>query len=108
MPALNCCGSRDKATDISPSPPHQQGAQSVVPPFSGELNVDEELKLSHENFKQTVGDFFKDKHMTPLIQLTATPPYPTPHLLAQFASKAYTDYKNERLTQYEMRLNFIR
>jgi len=73
--------------------PDQQGAQSVVPPFSGELNVDKELKLSHENFKQTVGDFFKDKHMTPLIQLTATPPYPTPDVLAQFASKAYKDYK---------------
>jgi len=28
-------------------------------------------------------------------QLKATPPYPTPHVLAQFASMAYRDCKQE-------------
>ena len=93
MAALNYFGSKDKATEILPSHPDQQGGQSALPPFSGELSVDEELKLSHENFKQTIVDFFKDKHITPLSQLTATPPFPTPHVLAQFASKAYRDHK---------------
>ena len=71
----------------------QSAGLSEVPPIAQSLNVDEELKLSHEDFKQTINDFFKDKHITPLSQLTATPPFPTPHVLAQFASKAYTDYK---------------
>jgi len=88
-----------------PSHPDQQGGQSDVPPFSGELSVDEELKLSHENFKQTIDDFFLDKNITPLSQLKATPAFPTPHVLAQFASKVYTDYKRrETDAQYETRL----
>jgi hypothetical protein len=42
---------------------------------------------------------------TPLSQLTATPPFPTPHILAQFASNAYTDYRRrETDTEYETRL----
>jgi hypothetical protein len=88
MPALNCFGSKDKATESLPPHPDQQREQSALPPFSGELSVDEELKLSHENFKQTIDDFFLDKDITPLSQLTPTPAFPTPHVIAQFASKA--------------------
>jgi hypothetical protein len=76
-----------------PSHPVQQSEQSVLPPFSGELSVDEKLKLSHDKFKQTIDGFFEDKNLTPLSQLTTTPPFPTPHVLAQFAFKAYTDYE---------------
>jgi len=72
---------------------YQSAGQSEVRPVSQSLNVDEELKLGNENFKETINDFFKDKHITPLSQLTATPAFPTPHVLAQLASKAYTDYK---------------
>ena len=103
MPILNNSGSKDKATENFQL---HHGQQSVLPPFSGELSVDENLKLSHENFKQTLDDFFKDKNLTPLSQLTATPAFPTPHVLAQFASKAYKDYEEEEDTdaQYETRL----
>jgi len=77
-----------------------------VPPFSENLIVDKKLKLSHENFNQTIDYFFSDKNITPLSQLTATPNFPTPHLLAQFASKVYTDYKTgETDAQYEIRLD---
>jgi hypothetical protein len=76
-----------------------------LPTFSGELSVDEKLKLSHENFKQTIDHFFKDKSVTPLSQLTAKPAFPTPHVLAQFAYKTYTNYKKrETDAQYETRL----
>ena len=78
---------------------------NVLPPFSENLGVDAKLKLSNEDFNQTIYDFFKDQTLTPLSQLTATPPFPTPHMLAQFASKAYTDYeKQETDEQYERRL----
>jgi hypothetical protein len=81
------------------------GEQSVLPPFSGELNVDKELKLSRENFEQSIVSFFTGKVVTPLSQLTSTPAFPTPHVLAQFASKVYTDYKkHETDAQYEKRL----
>ena len=72
---------------------------SVLQLFSGEFMVDEEIILSCENLNQSIEDFFKHKNITPLSQLTATPPFPTPYVLAQLASKAYTDYKKyERLT----------
>jgi len=106
MSVLNWFGSKGKETETVPSHSDQQSEQSVLPPFSGELSVDEELKLSDENFKQTIDDFFKDKHITPLSQLTATPDFPTPYVLAQFASKSYTDYKKrETDAQYETRLD---
>jgi hypothetical protein len=69
-----------------------------LPPLSGELRADEELKLSKENFKETIGDFFKEKNISPLSQLKASPPFPTPHMLAQFAFKSYRGYKIERMT----------
>jgi hypothetical protein len=76
-----------------------------LPPLSGKLIVDEKLQLSHSNFKQTICDFFKEKSITPLSQLKATPLFPTPYVLAQFASKTYTDYETrETDAQYETRL----
>ena len=83
----------------------QPEVRSVLRPFFGELRVDEELKLSCENFVQSIEDFLKHKNLTPLSQIRATPRFPTPHMLAQFAYKAYTDYKTgETDAQYETRL----
>ena len=83
----------------------QSDGRIAFPPFSGKLGVDEGLKLSCENFKEFIDDFFKDKNITPLSQLTATPPFPTPHVLAQFSSKAYTGYITGEIdAQYEARL----
>jgi hypothetical protein len=105
MPALNCFVSKNSAEEYSSSSTSQPAEKSVLPPFSGKLSVDEKLTLSHEKFKQTIDDFFKDKNLTPLSQLTATPPFPTSHVLAQFASKTYNDYKTgETDAQYEERL----
>jgi len=83
----------------------QPGGRNVLPPLYKKLGVDERLILSCKDFLQSVDDFFKHKNITPLSQLTATPPFPTPHVLAQFASKAYTDYKTGEIdAQYETRL----
>ena len=85
--------------------PEQRTTQNIFPPSSEEFSADEELKLSNSNFKQTICDFYKDKIITPLSQLTALPPLPTLYVLAQFASKTYTDYeKRETGTRYEERL----
>jgi len=68
------------------------------------LYVDKKLKLNLKNFNQSIEEFYIYK--VPLSQLRATPVYPTPQVLAQFASKAYTDYKRrETDTQYETRLD---
>ena len=82
----------------------QPAGQSVLTPFCGNLNVDEKLKLSNENFKQLIENSFNtDK--TALSQLTTMSAFPTPHVLAQFASKTYRDYKTgETDTKYETRL----
>ena len=72
----------------------KQAASTVLPPFSEELRVDTELKLSHEDFKHTIKEFYANKKLCAIDQLKATPPYPTPHLLAQFASMAYRDCKH--------------
>jgi hypothetical protein len=49
--------------------------------------------------------FSRDKVAIALSQLKATPTFPTPHVLAQFASKAYKDCeKQETYDQYEERL----
>jgi hypothetical protein len=75
-------------------------------PFCEELRVDEELNFSHKSFHHSNEDFLKNKVITALSQLTAMPPFPTPHVLAQFASKTYTDYKTgETDTQYQTRLD---
>ena len=106
MSALGSDGLQNSATALLASLSNQPARSSGLRPLSGELRVGEELKLSRENFKQSIDDFFKDKHITPLSQLTATPDFPTPYVLAQFASKSYTDYKKrETDAQYETRLD---
>jgi len=83
----------------------QLDGRSDLRPFSEELMLDEELKLSSEYFNQSIEDFYDDKNITSLSQLTARSPFPTPHVLAQFASKTYTDYKKQETdVQYETRL----
>jgi hypothetical protein len=105
MSASQCGGSQDNARENLASPTDQPGEQRVLAPFSGELSGNEELKFSNGNFKQTIDDFFKDKDITALSQLTATPAFPTLQVLAQFASKAYTAYeRRETDAQYETRL----
>ena len=71
----------------------KQAASSVLPPFSRKLRVDKKLKLSNDDFKQTIKEFYENKQLSAIDQLRATPPYPTPHVLAQFASIAYRDCK---------------
>ena len=102
MSALECKDLQNSATGLLGTHSDQPGRSSVLRPFCEELRVDEELKLSDENFKQTIDDFFKDKDISPSSQLTATPAFPTPHVLAHFAYKAYKDYKSrETDAQYE-------
>jgi hypothetical protein len=85
--------SKENMEETLPSNTDQPGEQSVLPPFTEELKADDKLKFSHETFKQKIDNFFKHKVITPLSQLTTTPAFPTPHVLAQFASKTYTDHK---------------
>jgi len=55
--------------------------------------------------KQTIDDFFKNKNIIPLSQITATPGFPKPYVLVQLNSKAYKDHKErETDAQYETRL----
>ena len=72
----------------------KQTTSTLLMPFSGKLRVDTELKLSHSDFKQSIEKFYANKHLSPTDQLKATPYYPTPHMLAQFASMAYHDCKH--------------
>ena len=106
MSVLECIVSQDAGEDNLGLQTDQSAGRSVLPPISWSLNVDDELKLSNENFKKSIDDFFRHKNITPLSQLTATPAFPTPHVLVQFASKVYTDYKTvETDDQYETRLD---
>jgi len=106
MSALECVVSQDTGEGNLGLKPDQTAGRSVLPPISSGLNVDEKLQLSNKNFKESIDDFFRHKDITPLSQLTTTPPFPTPHVLAQFAYKAYTDYKKrETDAQYETRLD---
>jgi len=91
-------GTQGHAADNSASHPHETAAHRVLPPFSKELRVDRKLKLSRVDFINTIKAFFQGKVINAESQLAATPAFPTPHVLAQFASKAYTDYKKQRLT----------
>ena len=67
---------------------------TVLPPFSGEMRVDKELKLSNEDFKQSIKKFYAKKQLSAIDQLRVTPACPTPHVLAQFATMAYHDYQH--------------
>jgi hypothetical protein len=98
MCPLECADLQNTGTENSALQTDPPAGPKVLPLFSGKLSVDEKLKLRNETFKQTIDDFFKDKNITPLSQLTATPSFPTPHVLAQLASKTYKDTKNERLS----------
>ena len=105
MSALQCAALPHSAGASLLSPTEQPAGPNGCPPLSRKLNVDGRLKLSNENFKQKIYDLFKHKTITPLSQLTATPPFPTPHVMAQFAAKAYKNYKKrETDAQYEIRL----
>ena len=73
----------------------KQAVTTVLPPFSGELKVDTQLKLSHDDFKHRIDKFYENKDSSAINQLKATPAFPTPHVLAQFANMAYTDYQRE-------------
>ena len=73
--------------------------------FCEKLRVDEELILGYEYFIQSIDSSFRHKNLFPIRQLTETLPFPTPHVLAQFASNTYTDYKRgETDAQYETQL----
>jgi len=105
MSALRSDDLHSSAGENLASPNSQSPGQTYFWPFNGDLIVDENLELSNANFKQIIYDFFKDRNLTPLSQLTATTLFPTPRVLAQFASKTYTDYKIEETdAQYETRL----
>jgi hypothetical protein len=54
MSALNSFVSKENGRENLHSETEQPVHTSVLPPFSGELNVDRKLKLSHEKFKQTM------------------------------------------------------
>jgi hypothetical protein len=67
---------------------------TVLLPFSGRLTVDTKLKLSDGNFEQRIWYFYTHRQLSAVDQLTTTLPYPTPHVLVQFASMAYRDCKH--------------
>jgi len=105
MSGLQCDSSENNVTDKLLSHQGQPSEQSVLPPFSGILSEDELLNLSNESFKESIDTFLKNKDINPTYQLTTTPVFPTPYVLAQFASKAYEDYKRrETDADYEKRL----
>ena len=107
MSALENADMQNSATGRLASESDQPAGQSFLTPFCGKLNVDEKLKLSNENFKQLIENSF-NTNKTPLSQLTTTPAFPTPHVLAQFASKTYRDYKTGEIdAQYETRLAIL-
>ena len=91
--------------DPQPGPSSNRDTQSILQPFSGKLAVDTNLILSRNNFKQSLEKLVKGKGLSTTEQLNAVPPYPTPYVLAQFASQAYQDYNtNESNRDYEKRL----
>jgi hypothetical protein len=105
MSALGSTDLQNSATARLASQSDQPEGRSVLLPFCGKLNVDKKLKLSRENFKQSIEEFYRDKDKSPLSQLRTIPPFPTTHMLAHFASKAYRVYKKlETDAQYETRL----
>ena len=71
----------------------KKAASTILLPFSRKLRVDKKLKLSHDDFKQSIKKFHQNKQLSTIDQLRATPAYPPPHVLAQFASMAYRDCK---------------
>jgi hypothetical protein len=72
----------------------KQTVSTVLPPFSGKLRVDNELSLSNKHFNKSIENFHEKEQLSAIDQLKVTPPNPTPHVLAQFASMAYLDCKH--------------
>ena len=72
----------------------KQTASTVLLPLSGKLRVDKNLKLSNDDFKISREKYYANKQLSAINQLKATSPYPTPHVLSQFASMAYRDCKH--------------
>jgi len=106
MYALKSADLQDSATERLASQSDEPDGQRNLKSFSGKLNVDKELKLSRENFEHSVEEFYRYKDKSSLRQLRSTSVFPTPHVLAQFASKAYTEHKRgETDAQYETRLD---
>jgi hypothetical protein len=104
MAPFSCVSTASNERENSMSHPLQTSEHGVFPPFSGQLREDEQLKLSHVDLKQTIDFTFNGKDLKSLSQLTATPAFPTPHVLAQFASKTYKDYEpGETDADYEKR-----
>ena len=87
MSALGSADLENSATELLASQSGHPAGPSVLPPFSGNLSVDEGLKLSNENFKQLIENPF-NTHKTLLSQAQRNPAFPTPNLLAYLASKA--------------------
>jgi hypothetical protein len=69
----------------------EQTVSTFLPPFSGKLKVDKELKLGHGDFKKSIKDYYK-KPLSVIGQLKKPPPYPISHTLAPFAKLAYHKY----------------
>ncbi|MEW9810212.1 MAG: ankyrin repeat domain-containing protein (plasmid) [Candidatus Symbiodolus clandestinus] len=79
--------------------------QSILPPFAKNLPVDTELKLSRNRIETLIKSLVKNRELSNLQKLNSISDYPAPYLLAQFASKAYTDLQaEEKLNDYEKRL----
>jgi len=83
MSALGSANLQNSATGLLASQSGQPAGPSV---FSGNLSVDEGLKLSNENFKLLIENSF-NRNKTPLSQVQRNPAFPTPNLLAHLASK---------------------
>jgi hypothetical protein len=93
MFALECADLQDIASGRLASQSDKPTGPNILPPFSGIFFVDFKQILSNEDFKQAIYDFFKEINHDPPQPAHSKAPFPTPHLLAQFASTAYTDYK---------------
>ena len=104
MSALGSADLQNSATARLVAPIDQPAGPIVLTPFSGKLSGDEGLKLSNRNFKQLIENSSNTIRNLPS-QMQRRPVFPTSHVLAQFASKTYTDYKTgETDAQYETRL----
>jgi hypothetical protein len=66
MSALQSVVSQDTGEGNLGLKTDQTAGQSVLPPISSGLNVDEKLQLSNENFKKSIDDFFKHKDINSL------------------------------------------
>jgi len=51
---------------------------TVLPQFPRTLTVDTELKLSHDDFKQLIEEFYGNKYLCTINELKVTLAYPTP------------------------------